>query len=782
MPTTSLTVRYRPLRIGFVVQPGDVGALVKIATLNSLLWGGIYNPILPAGQDSSLLKQLIELFSVDLLTPVGETAAIKAVLDSYPYLRTPGHFADEIFFEDWHTKKLDLGILDIIHIVDHYWDVEFRHKPPDFKSNCLLLDWADDDPCATLFALSFGALPSADQEKLKYDFRKAFERGLRAEVTSLPRGGPVPAALTEKITPLRLTGDRLQQWGGSLRDDDGIYIGRAGDFDDLVAFWNLRAAGTSLRYLPYDHLDRFHDYIQTWLHHLDAIPTRPPLDRAWIGVHWRDDPAVDVPALIGRFAIQKQRMLSRYDPVIWNGLNVIPSQFYLSSQSVLASVDRHYERSTVSFALPAKPVSNDPYGRHTGFQHLAAVVSPLVEFEYPDRTLKPPPLRGLDEFLSREIAFDPWKLRTDPEGLALTIQLHDSSESLYPVPHHDLLRKLLELHGIEAELSTAGILADRIITQMREMRPLDACRVFKIPGVRRLIKDLRASDTITWKAALQAIGKEGFGRFKKLYIESRKTPELTPVDVLTFLMKKEILRPRLCVWPRILRRQREVRCGHCGLTTRVLLRAFEGIWRCGYCMHEEDLGVRIATDFRGDRPEWVFAKSGLFAKDNHQEGAIPVILTLLQFLRVLDSAHFMYSTALNLEFKNHKCETDLVVLSHGPRGQIELAIGECKDEHGLITEKDVTNLRLAWKQFENSKVTCHLIFAKTTESFTVDELRLFRSLESDRIPVILLTNRELEPYNPYWDAEADIPTKYALSLLDMTRNSVARYLSPTTTS
>lgn len=507
-------------------------------------------------------------------------------MDSYSYLRTSAHFAAEIFFEDWHTKKLDLGILDIIHIIDHYWDAEFRHTPPDFKSNCSLFDWADDDPCAAVFAVSFGRLPAADQEKLNYDFRKAFERGLRAEVASLPTHRPLPASLVEKITPLRLTSDRLQQWGGSLRDD-GIYIGRAGDFDDLVAFWNLRAAGTSLHYLAYDHLDRFHDYIQAWLHHLDALPTRPPLDLARIGVHFREDPAVDVRALLGRFTMQKHQMLSRYDPVIRNGLNVIPSQFYLGSQSILANVDRHYERYALSFALPAKPVPDDASRRHVGFQHLVAVVSPLVEFEYPEHTLKPPPLRGLDEFLSREIAFDPWKLRTNPEGLALTIQLHDSSESLYPVPHHDLLRKLLELVGIEAELSTPGVLADRIIRQMREMRPLNACRVFKIPGVRRLIKDLRASDTITWNAALQAIGKEGFARFKKLYIESRKTTEITPVDALTFLIKKEILRPRLRFWPRILRRQKKARCSHCGLTTRVLLHTFEGIWRCGYCKHEE---------------------------------------------------------------------------------------------------------------------------------------------------------------------------------------------------
>ncbi len=484
-----------------------------------------------------------------------------------------------------------------------------------------------------------------------------------------------------------------------------------------------------------------------------------------------------MPALIGQFTTQKQLMFCRYDPVIWNGLNLIPSQFYLGSQNVLASVDRHYERYTVSFALPTKPVSDDPRGRHTGSQHLVAVVNPLVEFDYPYHTLKPPPLRGLDEFLSREISFDPWKLRTDPEGLALTIQLHDSSESLYPVPHQKLIQRLFELHGIESELSTPGIIADRIIKQMREERPLDACRVFQIPGVRRLIKDLGASESITWNAALKAIGKEEFGRFKKLYIESRETPQLTVVDLLTFLMKKEILRPRLCFWPRVLRRRREIHCSHCGLTTRVLLRAFEGIWYCDYCKYEEDLALRIATDFQGDRPEWVLAKSGLFAKDNHQEGAIPVILTLLKMLRILDMRNFMYATSMDLSFGGTKCETDLVVVSRGLRNEVELGIGECKDEQGVISEEKVAKLRLAWKQFEESKVTCHLMFAKAANAFTRDELRLFHSLASDGIPVVLLTSLELESDYLSGATGAMLPRRHAASLSDMAHNSASLYLA-----
>ena len=79
-----------------------------------------------------------------------------------------------------------------------------------------------------------------------------------------------------------------------------------------------------------------------------------------------------------------------------------------------------------------------------------------------------------------------------------------------------------------------------------------------------------------------------------------------------------------------------------------------------------------------DRGDWLFRKSGFFAKDNNQEGAIPVILTLLLFLRVCRSKDFIYSPALNLSFDKLNCETDFCVLLHNHGDSPEIGIGECK--------------------------------------------------------------------------------------------------------
>ena len=743
MATTQTTVRYRPLRIGFLVPSGDIDALVKVAGINSLLWGGVRNPIIPLGQDRTFAKQLMRLFNVDVLSPAVDSQDITRFMEEYPYVQTMGHLAEKIFYEDWRTKRSNVAVLDTIHLIDHYWRTDFRNRPAGFTSPFGMIDWTAGDPSASAFAVSFGHFHEA--QNLRDDFRTAFKKGLRAQVIRINPAAAVPTALAEMVHVLGLTEQRLEEYGGSWRED-GLYVGRSSDFEDLLNFWNLRAAGIGLQYLPLDQVDRFRDFVQAYLNQLDAVPSRIRNDVGSIGIHSTDanrDAARDISR---QFTVRKSYLYSTCSAVIWNGLNVTPTRAYFSHHTVLADVDCPYGRYAVSFAFPPKPVEESEPRRETGMQHLVAVVDPLVEFACPDHTLKVPHLRELNEFASREIAFDPWKLRTDQDGLALIVRAHDSAETLYPLPHRDLLLKLFDLVGVKAQLSSPGLIADNIIHGMREADPLEACRVFKIRGVRKLLKDIRTEEASPWKDAVAAIGRAEFRKFKRLYIAPRETPELTPSDVMKYLLEKRVLGPKLRLWSRLVRRQHDFRCRACGLRSRIPLRTFEGSWSCPFCDKTQDLRPLVVTEFRRERPDWLFKRAGFFAKDNNQEGALPVILTLLQLNRVLDSSDFIYSTACSLETTDgHKCETDFVVLQYGHYGTIELGIGECKDEGGTITDDDIQKLKVVAARFSGRNIKPFLIFAKTADAFRPTELNEFRRLAAEDNPPVLMTNAELEP-------------------------------------
>ena len=60
---------YRPVRIGWVIEGGNVSQLVTAASWSTYLWGGCCNPIIPM-DDAELANNLIARLGVDVLIPV----------------------------------------------------------------------------------------------------------------------------------------------------------------------------------------------------------------------------------------------------------------------------------------------------------------------------------------------------------------------------------------------------------------------------------------------------------------------------------------------------------------------------------------------------------------------------------------------------------------------------------------------------------------------------------------------------------------------------------------
>jgi hypothetical protein len=170
----------------------------------------------------------------------------------------------------------------------------------------------------------------------------------------------------------------------------------------------------------------------------------------------------------------------------------------------------------------------------------------------------------------------------------------------------------------------------------------------------------------------------------------------------------------------------------------------------------------------------MYRKSGLFGKDNNQEGAIPVILALLVFTRIIQPDQFVWSTALTLESLN--CEVDFSVFQYGRGKRVQVAIGECKDSGGNIDHNDLGNLKVVRQKLVEAGFDCFITLAKTADTFDPDELELFREVAKDGLKLILLTNREMEPYSPFVLDNKDIPHKYADSLGELAENTMHRHL------
>ena len=321
-------------------------------------------------------------------------------------------------------------------------------------------------------------------------------------------------------------------------------------------------------------------------------------------------------------------------------------------------------------------------------------VSPHSDFSHPGHVLRVPYIRKLNEFYSRELVKHPWELRVQRDGIAGIIQTRTDRMTLYPISHSVLVFRLLAFAGMKAEMSQPGLLATKII---EKLDGIEGGQVFKIRGVRELIQDLKPDQSVTRSEAKCTILSNGqFKKHEGLYIEARAREEkkLTTDHVFDFLLRHGFFRGGL-----------ELSCDDCNLRNWLSLREIDDVWECEYCG-----GRNLTALHLRHRGDWQFRKSGLFAKDNNQEGAIPVILTLLVFLRIMDMSEFVWITALKLDPPG--CETDFCVLNYRESGGIEIAVGECKSGGGQIDQRDVDNLKKVREKLTSAGLECYVTFCQ----------------------------------------------------------------------
>jgi len=755
MGTTTFYLNYRPVRIGFLVRNGNTEDLIEAASLNTILWGGIFNPIIPVSYENKSTDQLIDLFSVDALYAVAESDPIKEVLKRHDFLRCPHNFENVIY--SLEGDKAHTRYVDIINLILVIWDKEFKFAPQDYKSNCTFIRWDNEDAFSTLYTLLFGSY------KMPFEgFASHFIKGLKAKELAISKGDNIEASLTKTVSPIDFTRERLMSYRDSI-SEGGIYVGDEKNFDDLLNFWNIRAAGDTIIFFPVNNNSRWHNYASEFLKRIDERPDRYPNAPDMISFYCKGDETrvyEEVKKIMSMFATRKDKVISPCD-----GLNVWPSEVRYDSKSVLANVDEKFNRPAISFSFPEKTFI-DYEDVDMRYQLLALSINPLSGYDYSGYTLNPPYIRSLNEYYSREIATDPFALRVEKGGISIIINAKDESTTLYPLSHDRLIKKIFEYSDVKASLSQPGLLAQRII---EKLGGLGSMNPFRIRGVRELVDSLRSTDTITRGDAGKLIYGDGsFKKYEHMYLEKRDKALLDPQDVFNFLLKKDIFRAGL-----------ELQCTSCNLKSWLSLKDVDNNWQCDFCGNNNLTSVQL--QHRGD---WKFRKSGLFSKDNNQEGAIPVLLTLHLFANRLRSGleNSIFTYSMELSSNNIKAEADFILLNRTSmrrEGAPEIGIAECKSAGGEITEQDIKNFKAIREILKKKGIKCFFIFSKTADEFRENEISMFKELAKVHIPIILLTNKELESLYDIYEAyeEKGLPRMYAPALSEMSSNSRRIYLS-----
>lgn len=722
MDIVNLRVRYRPMRIGLCIEEGNLDAFRTAVQINTTLWGGRFNPIIPIGASTRTAKHVVSAFQVDALQDISTTKAVTDFIESLPHLKWPDYEKSLFIPRDGGA---DATLLDVYHPVRHL--AQRPPAQPERQFQAFLLQWSDADSLRDVLAASYGEYPP--KETIGKDYLTLFRRLKPVEVRLDIE--PVPTDAADMLSPLAVTGLELSpsmlSWG---HKEPGFYIGSATDLTDLINFWNLRAANIDLVFYDPAFATRLAPIMND---HKEWLQTRPRRDPEW-PFHsslWTKtrDPLPDLQTFGEGFAI------SVIDNDLWDPNTLWkPPVMSFDEQSILGTVTAQFGQPTVTFQLPPKPFFTN-FEIHK--QKLIASVRPLIQTS--EFILCPPYTPELNEYYGRQIHFDSSKVRSEPEALGVVIDVTKSDLTLRPLDSLQLIKRLFASRSIEATQSEAGKVGHRLIQQMGG---LQGCRIFKIPGVRELIRAHGAQDSFTRSGATQTIrgfdpatNVETFAPHKNLYVQYREPGELKPDAAFAYLLDKKMFRAGLAFT-----------CPNCALPFWLHLDSLKTMVACEYC----DTSFNVMPQLK-DR-DWKFRRSGLFGRDDHQGGGIPVSIVLQQLETTLHDKIVAWTTGMNLEQSvpnGWKCESDFVLIVEDNREGPQIVFSETKSRGGEITADDVANLARLADAFEGSSLQPYIIFAKVG-SFSDEEIERCKLAQiTRRFRVIILSDRELEPYFVY---------------------------------
>jgi hypothetical protein len=738
MASQSVRIRYRPIRIGWCVEDGNINEFQQAARLSYTLAGGKFNPIIPLG--STAADALVQHFRVDVLFPIETTDASLRFVASFPHL-TPPIFQPKIF--DNHMGKMQPNYLDVSHWLDEIarnlgippGDPERDGTgAPEFNPFGLV-HWKPEDPLADVLLSTFGAY--APPMGIGRDYARFIIDNIRPSIYNAEPTEPIPSYLLRQTTPSVISALHLK-WDRVPADPAvGFYAGRANNFVDLVNYWNMRAAGLNVLFLDPSHLSRLEllrdDHIG-FIMQRDIGEEFPRTVSVWS----REQ------ELAGQLGIHLSALpyFTVVDGVSPIGPAVRPPLHYFQNRSVVASVSESSFGPAMTIQLPDKPF--DLYEEFSQ-QHLVVSMDSPLDRTDEQYTLWTPYIPALNPWYGRKLITHSRSFRVESDGLGVISSITDESLELSLIERQALAEKLFEHVGIKAEPSVPGRIASRLITQLGG---LQGCRVLKIAGVRKLIKEygpLKEFDRTVATGIIgdrDGTGKVNFSAYEDLYIDSLsdRRSKLKPEDAFLYLLDKGVFRVGLTLT-----------CSVCELEFWATIDDVEEMMTCDVCGSRFDI-KRQLKDKR-----WMYRRSGLFGKENNQEGSIPVALTLQQLSANLRTSHSGSLFLTNLSLRSltahiEPCETDLFVAVQA-HDAIQIVVGECKDVGGGISADDARKMAAVADAFPLETFDPYILFSKTSP-FTAEDIEncSLAQPEHSRSRVIMLTGRELEHDRLYEEA------------------------------
>ncbi|MCG9126296.1 hypothetical protein JT359_01725 [Candidatus Poribacteria bacterium] len=766
MNNIRVDIRLRPIRFGFLVRPDDAKNILEIFRINTCLWGGMFNPIIPIfdsvpswledegfrfDNPIQMINDYLDFFEPDFLVEAEEGLAEGFGFDPKRTVSLDKMLEEP---EGRYAHKYGLSVHGLY--TDLYakeFQFEQRHKTP-------FVDIQLNDTDLTNFAAClFGSFPT--QERLKH-FAHNYSVIFNPKPVVLNGDTLTTLYQSGYSSALNITFQEIEvRFNAPLLPT--LCILDAHNSEDIVDFWNLRAIHQLIFPIPIQWIEELSPFCKKFI---QDNYRRQPDDASgrMVGpvlMFSRSLSEKNIEYLVENFSFIDENdvyTVQRWSPTIWYKL----SEQVASPTRPTIVADRKV--MNLPFDGDNPEIRLDPlfpdFIREYNLYRVANVVK-LQDWSDEEFVV-----RARDRIINDQIAStlpidykQPTILKFLPDFLQNQQFILPTTEGLVFYPYRENIEELWNL--VDGTTAFNQWFNENKIPAIRSDAGRTTKQIIDIIGSLNDIRFIAHKDIIEFlnKMAGRINKSSDYCEFKNKIGKAIKKENPKDITFETLINKK------------VVELGQNLKCYKCSKWSWYSVSQIDYILTCNFCLQQFDYPITNPTDNKNSK--WAYRVVGPFALPDNAKGGYAAALSLHFFFNIVggyDEAGITWSTGQELTLgPNKRIEVDFMFwfrrlkkiygteLSSfgdglpifGVDRNTETVFGEAKS-YQRFTKKDVDKMKLLAEKFPCSI----LVFATMNEKLTPSEIKRLQELaewgreldpgrRQTRAPVIILTGTEL---------------------------------------
>ncbi|MFZ2188778.1 MAG: hypothetical protein WAV73_04415 [Candidatus Moraniibacteriota bacterium] len=773
----SITVKNRPVKMAFLADINKKADIREIIRLNSSLWGGSYNPIIPlfkkrpAYWSDKILKHqpsvkdialgYVKAFDPDVVVYKGALPEYIKKLDLV-FVKLEDIWKELEKGSEEFTPSVGVGIFELLNpIYDEYFKYKIR-----FPKKVIIPQIPTSN--SLFWSSMFGELSKEVTENIIKNYGEALDiETIKQDTADMKKMFNVRMLHPRRISQYKL--DSVPRRGSLF--NAYIFFMDASKNIDIVDFWNLRAAGKQAIGVPIQLKDdkqlqeivthfiksvnkplRYNPKIYDHASFLRSRSVSMEQMKEYTDIIGKNFPTTTTTTLGGHpFSLQ------HWYPRIWDDFgrdadNIDPEDVTHKEQ------DNDIKESNGEFYL--KPLRPEFLHKHYGHSE-AKYINEIETRLYSDKKLLAqvfPVSKGKNVLrtISQMLGFEDWRIGRN--GLVKKIKM-DIGEH-WKIPNaQDIFFSWLKDEGFSPELSSPGIVARQILE--------------RLDGFTAVI----ANEKLIWLLEKMNSGSEveednGTG-FPIAKIISMLKEAGKSEDFLDFLVSKSMFKIGA-----------KVKCPICLRHSWYSMENLKETMNCPKCLNK----FSAIGNVNGNC--WSYKTMGPFSIPNFAEGAYSVLLSMNFFSDMMSglitTPCFSFNATENKSKRDFEADFGILYQESSVKGVAEGVIfGECKT-FGEFCKKDFSRMRSLAKRFPGA-ILAFCTLRNKLKKREIKEIakiaktgRKYYGNQRPINPVIILTSNELFDHSrpPYCWKKLGLDKKFdrIYGLLDICNATQQIYL------